>query len=116
VKETTSDTRFVRKYSIEDIEKDIIGWLPYLLATKNDDVKKYIPRDGITRKDNNKNVTVYGLAIPVEDSPGLDTDQIKQALSSISKITGDINTIYALDKFDVRGSKYMLVIKKTTNY
>jgi hypothetical protein len=115
MKETISDTRLVYKYPVEQIEKDIAAWLPQLLAVKGD-VKKYIPRDGITRKSGNKKITVYGLTIPVEDSPGLDADQIKQTLSSISKITGDITTIYTLDKFDVRGSKYMLVIKRITNY
>jgi hypothetical protein len=111
-------TEIVKKYPIEQIIRDIESWLPNFLTNRNARVKDYVPREGVYRKRGRKAVAIYGLTIPVEDVPGLDTEQIKQALSSVTKTqdTGSIDAIYSLDSFDVRGGKYVIIIKKVTNY
>lgn len=96
--------------SIEDIEMDLKKWLPRLLMNNDKNLRSFIPRDGISTTKDNKTIVSYGVTIPIEDLPGLTVDQINKELSQISD-----KAIYALDKFDVRGDKYVMIIRKTTN-
>lgn len=109
----------VRKYPKDEIIKDIQDWLPSLLVNTSTDLKQYVPQDGVSRNRNGKNSISYGVTIPVDDVPALSVDQIKAALSSVSKLESDVNQfekLYTLEKFDVRGGKYVIIIKKVTNY
>ena len=116
--EKSPDTEIVKKYPVAQIEQDVTPWLYKLLANRRAKISDYIPRDGIYRKKGRKAVSVFGLTIPVEDVPGLTADLIKHELAGITKSieTGSVETLYVLDKFDVRHGKYVLVIKKVTNY
>ena len=112
------NTEIVRKYPIEQILQDIEPLLNILVANRTSGSKDYVPRDGIYRKKGRKGVAVFGLTIPIEDAPGLDTEQIKHGLANITKTqnSGVIDAIYSLDSFDVRAEKYVIIIKKVTNY
>lgn len=109
----------IRTYPSEKIEKDLQHWLVPLLPNRNLNLKKFIPRDGVSRTSGRKTVSSYGVTIPVDEVPALTIDQIKQQLSSIYKFpdsVNDIQTLYKLDKFDVRGDKYVIILNKITNY
>lgn len=119
VKEMASGNELVRPYERDAIEKDAKKWLPSLLPNKNLNLKPLIPRPGISRTEGRKTVASYGVTIPVDEVPALQVDQIKHALSDAShqaSSVSDIDTIYSLDKFDVRGGNYVLIVRKTTNY
>lgn len=112
-------TEQVRKYPKDEIVKDIQDWLPSLLVSSGEDLKQYVPQDGVSRSRNGRNSISYGVTIPVDEVPALTVDQIKSALSSASKLESDVNQfekLYTLEKFDVRGGKYVIIIKKVTNY
>lgn len=110
-------TELVRKYPAASIEIDLQKWLPKLLMNSGANLKQFIPQDGVSRTKGRKTVISYGVTIPVDELPGLSADQIKQELSQASQnFSSDIETFYTLDKFDVRGGKYVIIIRKVTNY
>jgi type IV secretory pathway VirB10-like protein len=119
VKEADGGSGIVRKYPVERIEKDLATWLPALLVNKNSNLKRYIPREGVSRTKDRRSTISYGITIPVEEVPALDVETIKQQLQTVSKHANNVNAIdniYRLEKFDVRGGKYVIIIKKITNY
>lgn len=119
VKEDMSGPEAVRKYPVDKIQNDLMIWLVPLLANKNANLKQYIPREGVSRTKGRRTITSYAVTVPVEDCPALSVEQIKQQLQAISKhgnSINDIDTFYKLDKFDVRGDKYVIIVNKITNY
>jgi len=122
VKETDGSeggSELVHKYPVASIEKDLQTWLPKLLMNSNANLKQFIPQDGVSRTKGRKTVISYGLTIPTDELPGLSAEQIKQELSQVGKMASDVSGIdnfYTLDKFDVRGGKYVIIIRKVTNY
>lgn len=106
--ESSPGSNGVEKYSKEEIEKDLTVWLPKLLMRSDADLRRYITREGIFKKDGSRTIISYGISIPVEDIPGLSSDQIKDELARVSESTAS----YTLDKFDSRNDKYILIIKK----
>jgi len=109
----------VRKYPVESIERDLSTWLPPLLMQSNANLKQFIPRDGVARTKDRKTVASYAVTIPVNELPGLTVDQVKSELSRASRLASsvsDIESFYTLDKFDTRGDKYVIIIRKITNY
>jgi len=113
--DTISNTEIVRKYPIDAIVKDLENWLPRLMRQSGKDLRPYVPQEGVSRTKGRKTIISYGITIPVQDLPGLTVDQIKQELSQATKL-GDIEQIYTLEKFDVRNDKYVIIVKKITNY
>lgn len=119
VKEDDGGAELVRKYPVEAIEKDLQSWLPRLLMTPNKNLRQYIPRDGVSRSRGRKTVISYGVVIPTDELPGLSADQVKAELAQAGKFASDVSDIenfYTLDKFDVRGGKYVIIVRKVTNY
>jgi hypothetical protein len=109
----------VRKYPVESIEKDLQKWLPRLLMRPNSNLKQFIPQDGVARTSGRKTTVSYGVTIPTDELPGLSADQIKQELARASTMESDVSDIenlYTLDKFDVRGGKYVIIVRKVSNY
>ncbi len=114
---SSGGSELVRKYSAESILIDLQKWLPKLLMNSGVNLKQFIPQDGVSRTKGRKTVISYGVTIPLDELPGLSADQIKQELSQASQSSSsDIETLYTLDKFDVRGGKYVIIIRKVTNY
>ena len=110
-------TEIVRKYPAASIEIDLQKWLPKLLMNTGANLKQFIPQDGVSRTKGRKTVISYGVTIPIDELPGLSADQIKHELSQASQtFSSNIETLYTLDKFDVRGGKYVIIIRKVTNY
>ena len=117
--ENSGGSELVRPYPIESIEKDLNHWLKPMIAAINPNFKQYIPREGVSKTKGRKTTVSYGIVIPVEDVPALNAEQVREHLSSASKIAsgvGNYGNIYTLDKFDVRGGKYVIIIRKVLNY
>jgi hypothetical protein len=112
-------SELVHPYPVEKILVDLQKWLPPLLANPAANLHRYIPREGVSRTKDRRTAISYGITIPVEEVPALTVEQIKHALSDVSQIASginDIDSIYTLDKFDTRAGKYVIIIKKVTNY
>jgi hypothetical protein len=112
-------SQIVRDFPIEKIEKDLSHWLVPLLPNKNLNLKLFIPQVGKSKTGNRKEITSYGVTVPVEQVPALTSDIVRQQLQSASTNSGDISgvtNIYNLDKFDVSGDKYVIIVRKTTTY
>lgn len=119
VQEEEENAQIVRPFSPEEIEKDLGKWFLPLLPNKTANLKLFIPRPGVAKTINRKNVVSYGIVVPVEQIPALTSDLVRQQLQSTSTNSGDntgVNNIYNLDKFDVNGDKYVIIVRKTTTY
>jgi hypothetical protein len=115
VQETASSN--IKSFSIVEIERDLERWLRPLLMNSSVNLKLYIPRPGVYRTEGRKTTISYGVAIPINDVPGLTIDQIKDQLNTTNSETNpNINSIYTLEKFDANNDKYIIIIKKTLNY
>jgi hypothetical protein len=110
------ETEIVKKYTVQEIMDDVKDWLPKLLADRHANLKNYIPQDGIKRTVKTQSSVVYGITIPFNDSPGLTTEMIKKVLAEASGRKGDLSVIYVLEKFETRGGKFVIIVKKLFNY
>lgn len=119
IKEDTTHSKAMTVYSIEEIISDITQWLPKFLMSPGLDLKQYIPRTGIVKKNGNSQHISYGLTIPVSESPGITANQINAEMKNLSEKESNstgIKTIYKLSKFDARSDKYVIIINKITTY
>ena len=96
----------VHKYAISEIEKDIAPWLSKILVNPAAISRNYILREGVCKG----SMASFRVTIPVDDVPALTMEQIREVLSE----SANSKTIYTLDKFDIRGDNYILVIQKTS--
>lgn len=112
-------SQIVADFPVDKIEKDLGRWFVPLLPNKNTNLKLFIPRAGKTKTGSHKTSTSYGIVVPVEHIPALTSDLVRQQLQSASTNSNDITgvkNIYNLEKFDVSGDKYLIIVRKTTTY
>ena len=117
--EKPESSELVRPYPIESIEMDLKNWLKPMIAAITPNFKQYIPRAGVSKTTGRKTIISYGIVIPIEDVPALNAEQVRDHLDSASKIAsteGNYGNIYTLDRFDVKGGKYVIIIRKVLNY